>query len=188
MHDSKGWRSLDLFAGGGGAALAGHLLGWRSVGYVEWDDACQQVLAARIQDGHLPEAPIYSDIRAFTAEGYARSYQGLVDVLTGGFPCQPFSQAGQQRGEDDPRNMWPATIECIGIVRPRHVLLENVPGLVGSGYFGTVLGGLAAHGYDARWCCLSAAQVGALHRRDRLWIVAQLSDSHRELAGKPQHG
>ena len=103
------------------------LLGFRPVGYVEWDDYCQRVIAARIRDGILPDAPIFGDIKTFISEGYAASYQDMVDVLTAGFPCQPFSVAGKQRGADDERNMWPATAECIGIVRPRFVLLENAP-------------------------------------------------------------
>lgn len=173
-------RELSLFSGAGGGLLGTHLLGWEPVGYVEFDDYCQRVIAARIRDGILPGAPIYGDIRAFIGEGYAASYTGLVDVITAGFPCQPFSTAGKRAGEDDERNMWPATIECIRVVRPRWCLLENVPGLLSSGYFGTVLGDLAQSGYDARWRVLSAAEVGAPHRRNRLWIVATDAASQRE--------
>lgn len=164
-------RELSLFSGAGGGLLGTHLLGWRPVGYVEWDDYCQRVLRARIDDGYLPDAPIFGDIRAFVHDGYAASYTGLVDVVTGGFPCQPFSTAGKRAGADDPRNMWPATIDVIRVVRPRWCLLENVPGLLSSGYFGTVIGDLAASGYDARWRVLSAAELGAPHKRDRLWIL-----------------
>lgn len=168
-------RELSLFTGAGGGLLGTRLLGWRPVGYVEWADYCQRALRARIDDGHLEEAPIYGDLRAFNGEGYAAAYRGMVDVITAGFPCQPFSVAGEQRAGDDERNMWPATAECIRIVRPRFALLENVPGLVSCGYIGTVLGGLAAMGYDARWGVFGADSAGAPHLRERLWIVAHAS-------------
>jgi len=163
---------LSLFTGAGGGLLGTHLLGWFPVGYVEWNDYCQRVIAARIRDGILPNAPIFGDIRAFISEGYAASYTGLVDVITGGFPCQPFSTAGKQLGADDERNMWPETIECIRIIRPRYAFLENVSGLLTNRYFGVILGDLASAGYDARWCVLSACTVGAPHTRERLFIVA----------------
>ena len=168
-------RELSLFSGAGGGLLGTHLLGWRPIGYVEFNDYCQRVLRARIDDGCLPNAPIFGDIRAFNSDGYARRYRGVVDVITAGFPCTPFSAAGKRQGADDERNMWPATIECIRLVRPRYCLLENVPGLLSSGYFGTILADLAESGYDARWRILSAAEVGAPHRRNRLWIVAHTS-------------
>jgi len=165
-------RELSLFSGAGGGLLGTvHLLGWRPVGYVEIDDYCQRVLAARIRDGLLPAAPIFGDIRTFIADGYAAGYSGLVDVITAGFPCQPWSVAGRGGGETDERNLWPETAECIRIVRPRFALLENVPGLLVHRYFGTVLGDLAEARYDCRWTVLSAKAVGAPHARDRLWIL-----------------
>jgi DNA (cytosine-5)-methyltransferase 1 len=165
---------LSLFSGAGGGLLGSHLLGWRPIGYVEIDDYCQRVLAARIQDGYLPEAPIFGDIRAFLREGYAERYRGVAEVITAGFPCQPFSVAGKQQGADDDRNLWPETRDTLHIVRPRYCLLENVPGLLAGshGYFGTILGELAELGYDARWGVLGADDAGAPHRRKRLWVVA----------------
>lgn len=163
---------LSLFTGAGGGLLGTKLLGWKHVGYVEFNDYCQRVIAARIADGYLDNAPIFGDVRQFIQSGYAEQYRGFVDVVTAGFPCQPFSNAGLQLGADDPRNMWPATIECLRVVRPKYALLENVPGLLTSGYFGTVLGDLAQSGFDCRWRILSAAETGAPHKRDRLWIVA----------------
>jgi DNA (cytosine-5)-methyltransferase 1 len=177
-------RELSLFSGIGGGLLGTKLLGWRSVGYVEWNEYCQRVLRQRIEDGWLDEAPIFGDLRAFIADGYARAYQGLVDVITAGFPCQPFSVAGKQRGAEDERNMWPQTIECIRLVRPRYVLLENVPGLLAGGYLGTILGELAESGFDAKWRVLSAAEVGAPHKRDRLWIVAHSTGERCGETGK----
>lgn len=165
---------LSLFSGVGGGLLGSHLLGWRPVGYVEIDDYCQRVLAARIRDGYLPDAPIFGDIRAFIRDGYAERYRGVADVVTAGFPCQPFSVAGKQQGADDDRNLWPETRDTLRIVRPQYCLLENVPGLLAGshGYFGTILGELAELGYDARWGVLGADDAGAPHRRKRLWVLA----------------
>ena len=172
-------RELSVFSGAGGGLLGTKLLGFQHIGYVEFNDYCQQVIAQRIKDGYLDEAPIFSDIRAFISEGYAQSYKGMVDIITAGFPCQPFSQAGKQLGADDPRNMWPATISCIRTIRPKFAFLENVPGLLTNGYFGTVLGDLAESGYDCRWKVLSAAELGAPHKRNRLWIMAYSNNSRQ---------
>jgi DNA (cytosine-5)-methyltransferase 1 len=165
-------RELSLFSGAGGGLLGTYLLGWKHIGYVEFNDYCQRVIRQRIIDGILPNAPIFGDVRTFISDGYAASYQGMVDVITGGFPCQPFSVAGKRAGAGDPRNMWPATRDCVRIVRPRHCFFENVPGLLNSGYFGTIVRDLAQGGYCVRWRILSAAELGAPHKRDRLWIVA----------------
>ncbi|MEE8471110.1 MAG: DNA (cytosine-5-)-methyltransferase [Dehalococcoidia bacterium] len=163
---------LSLFTGAGGGVLGSILLGWRTIGYVEKDDYCQRVIAQRIKDGLIEEAPIFGDIRTFNDSGCAELYRGVTDIISAGFPCQPFSVAGQRKGESDERNLWPDTIRAIRIVRPRYVLLENVPGLLAHEYFGTILGDLAESGFDAKWKVISAAELGAPHRRDRLWIVA----------------
>ena len=171
-------RELSLFSGAGGGLLATtHLLKWRTVCYVEWDAYCIQVLKQRIADGYLHDAPIWDDVQTFDGA----PWRGCVDIVTAGFPCQPFSTAGKRNGSNDDRNMWPATIRIIREVRPAWVLLENVPGLLSAmddtatlphSYAGTVLGDLAESGYDARWRVLSAAEVGAPHKRDRIFIVA----------------
>ena len=176
---------LSLFTGAGGGVLGSLLLGHRMKGYVEIDEYCQRIIAQRITDGILPEAPIFGDIRAFISEGYARAYQGMVDVVSGGFPCQPHSLAGKKLGAADDRNLWPETIEVIRQVRPRYAFLENVAALVRSPYFDQIQGDLAESGYDCRWRLLSAAEVGAPHRRDRLWIVAAHTDSQHDF-GRPQ--
>jgi len=170
-------RELSLFTGAGGGLLGTKLLGWEPVGYVEWNEYCQQVIAARIRDGYLPAAPIFTDVREFVQSGAAEQYRGFADVVSAGFPCQPFSVAGKQAGADDERNMWPATADVIRIVQPRSVLLENVPGLISSGYFGTVIGDLADMGYVGRWGVISAADCGAPHKRSRVWIVGHSSQS-----------
>ncbi len=181
-------RELSLFSGVGGGLLGTYLLGWKPIGYVEFNDYCQRVIAQRIADGILPNAPIFGDVRTFISEGYAASYTGLVDVVTGGFPCQPFSIAGERRGADDERNMWPATAECVRIVRPRCCFFENVVGLLSSGYFGVIVADLAALGYGVRWGVLSACAYGAPHPRKRVFIVAYADGAGRgQQCGREQH-
>lgn len=169
---SKEIRELSLFSGIGGGVLGGNLSGFRTVCYVEWNKYCQQVLSQRIKDGIFDDAPIWDDIRTFDGKGW----RGLVDIVTAGFPCQAFSLAGKRVGKGSDKNMWPDTVRVIGEVRPEWCLLENVPGLLSSGYFGEVLSDLAKVGYDARWGCLSASSFGAPHRRERLWIVCRRAD------------
>ena len=163
--------------------LGTHLLGWEPIGYVEWNKYCQQVIAARVRDGFLPVAPIFTDVREFVQSGAAREYRGFADVVTAGFPCQPFSVAGKQQGADDERNMWPATRDVIRDVQPESVLLENVRGLIPAGYLGTVIGDLADLGYVGKWGVISAGATGADHERERLWIVA-----HSERIGQQKQG
>jgi len=163
---------LHLFAGAGGGILASILLGHRVIGAVEWDEYCCKVLRQRQLDGCLGKFPIWHmDIRDFN-ERVAPTYKGLVDIIAAGFPCQPFSNAGNRLGEYDPRNQWPETIRSIRIIRPTFGWLENVPGLLSNEYFGVILRELSESGYDARWKVISAAEVGAPHFRDRLWIMA----------------
>jgi len=165
-------RELSLFTGAGGGLLGTKLLGWEPVGYVEWNKYCQQVIAARIRDGYLPISPIFTDVREFVQSGAAEQYRGIADVVSAGFPCQPFSVAGKQAGADDERNMWPATRDVIRDVRPAHVLLENVPKLLDSDYFGVVLADLAGLGYSVKWGVLGADGENLPHHRARLWMVA----------------
>ncbi len=164
---------LSLFSGSGigELALSQIIPKYRTVGYVEWEAYCQEVIRARIKDGVLHDAPIFGDIREFN-DRYAESYVGKVDIISGGFPCQPFSVAGKGAGEHDPRNMWPDTLRSISIIRPRYCLLENVPGLLAHDYIRTIFGGLAEIGYDCEWDIVGASDCGAPHRRKRLWIIA----------------
>lgn len=170
----RGLRELSLFTGAGGGVLASKLLGWRVVAYVEWDEFCQKILKARIKDGALEDAPVYSDVQDFDGA----PWRDKVDVISAGFPCQPFSVAGKKEGERDERNMWPDTIRLIREVRPRFAFLENVPGLLSGrhGYFGTILGELAESRYDAAWDTIPASSVGAPHQRERLWMFCRRLD------------
>lgn len=169
---------LALFAGAGGGILGGHLLGWRTVCAVERDAYAAQVLAQRQNDGCLPAFPIWSDVCSFDG----RPWRGLVDVVSGGFPCQDISAAGNGVGIDGERSgLWREMARIIGEVRPRFVFVENSPLLVGRG-LAVVLGDLADLGYDAQWFRLSASDCGAPHQRDRLWLVANPDGSRQ-----PQH-
>lgn len=170
-----------MFSGAGGGLLGTKLLGWETVGYVEIEDYCQRVIRKRIEDGILDRAPIFGNIGTFVSEGFARSYTGLVDIITAGFPCQPFSIAGRKKGSNDERNKWPETRECIRIIRPEFALLENVPGILSSGYFGTILKEISEIGYNAKWRMLSAAELGAPHKRDRIWILCTNTDCKLKL-------
>ena len=159
---------LALFAGAGGGILGGHMLGWRTVCAVERDAYAAQVLAQRQTAGALRPFPIWADVCSFDG----RPWRGLVDVVSGGFPCQDISVAGKGAGIDGARSgMWAHMARIIGEVRPSFCYVENSPALVTRG-LGRVLGDLAALGYDCRWTVLGAADVGAPHQRDRFWLVA----------------
>ena len=160
---------LALFAGAGGGILGGKLLGWRTVCAVEWEAYPASVLCARQNDGLLPPFPIWDDVQTFDGKPWA----GIVDVVSGGFPCQDISAAGKGAGIDGERSgMWGQMARIICEVRPRFVFVENSPMLTSRG-LGRVLGDLASMGFDARWGVLGAADVGAPHQRDRIWIVAK---------------
>jgi DNA (cytosine-5)-methyltransferase 1 len=164
---------LALFAGAGGGILGGHLLGWRTVCAVEWEPYPASVLCARQNDGFLPPFPIWDDIQTFDG----RPWRGIVDVVSGGFPCQDISAAGTGDGLDGERSgMWREMARVIHEVRPRFVFVENSPMLTSRG-LGTVLGDLAQMGFNAKWGVLGAADIGAPHKRERIWIVADSSSN-----------
>ena len=173
---------LALFAGAGGGILGGHLLGWRTVCAVEWEPYPASVLCARQNDGLLQTFPIWDDIQTFDG----KPWRGIVDVVSGGFPCQDISAAGKGTGIDGERSgMWREMARIICEVRPRYVFVENSPMLTARG-LGTVLGDLASMGFDARWGVLGAADVGAKHQRDRIWIVGKVGNpnNHGQTATK----
>lgn len=159
---------LALFAGAGGGILGGKLLGWRTVCAVECNAYAASVLCARQNDGLLPPFPVWDDVCTFDG----RPWRGIVDVVSGGFPCQDISAAGKGAGIDGERSgLWGQMARIIGEVRPGTVFVENSPMLTLRG-LGRVLGDLAALGYDAEWGVLGAESVGAPHKRERIWIVA----------------
>ena len=159
---------LALFAGAGGGILGGKLLGWRTVCAVEWESYPASVLLARQNDGILPPFPIWDDVQTFDG----KPWRGIVDVVSGGFPCQNISAAGKGAGIDGERSgMWKEMARIVSEVRPQYVFVENSPMLTSRG-LGTVLGDLSTLGYDAEWGVISAADVGANHLRERIWVVA----------------
>ena len=159
---------LALFAGAGGGILGGKLLGWRTVCAVEWEQYPASVLCARQNDGLLPPFPIWDDVQTFDG----KSWRGIVDVVSGGFPCQDISVAGGGAGLDGKKSgMWREMARIIGEIRPRYAFVENSPMLVTRG-LERVLADLTAMGYDSRWGIVSAADIGANHKRERIWIVA----------------
>lgn len=162
-------RELALFAGGGGGILGGRLLGWRTVCAVEIDPYCRRVLFARQRDGCLEPFPIWDDVRTF--DGHP--WRGCVDVVSGGFPCQDIAVGSATKtGLDGERSgLWTEMARIIREVGPRFVFVENSAALLYRG-LGRVLRDLAAMGYDARWGVFSAADVGARHERERLFIVS----------------
>jgi DNA (cytosine-5)-methyltransferase 1 len=174
---------LALFSGYGGGILGSKLLGWRTVCAVERDAYCAQILAQRQNDGLLEAFPIWSDVQSFRADNAdcAEVIEGLraiADslVISGGFPCQDISAAGKGAGITGERSgMWKEYARIIGEIRPAYAFIENSPMLTVRG-LDTVLSDLAAHGYDAEWDVLSARDVGANHKRERIWIVAKRRD------------
>jgi DNA (cytosine-5)-methyltransferase 1 len=175
------YRLLDLFSGIGGFSLGLERSGgFRTVAFCEIDPYCRRVLAK-----HWPEVPQYDDIRTLTAERLAADGIG-VDAICGGFPCQDVSLAGRRQGLDSERSgLWSEYHRLIRELRPRHVVVENTPGLLSLG-MGRVLGDLAALGFGVWWDCISAASVGADHIRDRVWIVANAAEGHVGFDGRSQ--
>jgi len=159
---------LALFAGGGGGILGAKLLGWRTVCAVEIDPDARDLLIDRQRDGMLPRFPIWDDVQTFDGRGW----EGQIDVVTGGFPCQDISPAGSQRGIEGERSgLWSHMARIIGEVRPRFVLVENSFNLRGKG-LEKILYDLASMRFDAEWVHISACEVGAPHVRRRMFVLA----------------
>lgn len=148
-----------LFSGIGGFDLGLERAGFTVRWQVEINPWCRRVLAKT-----WPTVTRYGDVRTIDAIEY-------VDCICGGFPCQPVSVAGSMLVDDDPRWLWPEFIRIVRLVRPRVVIVENVPGILVRG-LDQVLGDLAESGYDAEWDCVPAAAIGAPHERDRAYVVA----------------
>ena len=160
-------RVLDLFSGIGGFSLGLERSGgFETVAFCEIDPYCRRVLAK-----HWPAVPCYEDVKALALA------RGMADVVTAGFPCQDISYAGNGAGLAGKRSgLWWSVRRTLRLVRPRIALLENVAALLSRG-MGTVLGSLAAIGYDAEWHCIPAGHIGAPHERDRVWIIAHSGEA-----------
>lgn len=168
-------RHASLFSGIGGFDLAAEWVGWENMFHCEWNEFGQKILSY-----YWPKAKSYGDITKtdFTI------WRGKIDILTGGFPCQPYSQAGKRLGKDDERHLWPEMLRAIQEIQPRWVVGENVLGLVnwnGGLVFDEVQSDLEAQGYEVQPFILPACAVNAPHRRDRVWFVAHsnLYGQHR---------
>ena len=165
--------TFHIFAGAGGGILADLLLGHNPIGACEIEPYPRDVLLARQRDGILPAFPVWDDV--CTLDG--NPWRGTVDVLCGGFPCQDISAAGKGAGITGERSgLWKEYARLIGEMRPRFVFAENSPLLRTRG-LGVVLEDLAALGYNARWGVLGARDVGAPHKRDRMWVLAYANNN-----------
>jgi len=163
-------KTMHLFAGVGGGLLCDLILGHKPRIAVEWDAYACQVLRERAEEGWFPGLHVWEgDVRLFDPSEYA----GKVDCIHAGFPCQDISVAGKQAGvsEGTRSSLYREVLRIAGVVRPKQLFLENVSAILSNG-LGTVLGDLAAMGYDTRWCCIRASDVGAPHHRDRWFAMA----------------
>lgn len=175
---------LDLFSGIGGFSLGLERAGMRTVAFCEIDPFCRRVLKK-----HWPHVPCYEDVRTLTADRL-RADGIAPDVICGGFPCQDITTAGRQAGIEAARSgLWSDLCRIIGEVGPRYAVVENVsnllagPGEQPGAWFGAVLRDLATVGYDAEWHSIRAADVGAPHLRDRIWIIAEPQHPYTDFAG-----
>ena len=173
---------LDTFSGIGGFSYGLEMLcgGYKTVAFCEVDEYCRKVLAK-----HWPDVPCYGDIKEVTVERLREDGLMPIDLVCGGFPCQDISVAGKGAGIQGERSgLWAELCRLIGEIRPRWAVMENVSALLGRG-LGTVLGDLAAIGYDTEWHCIPASCVGAPHHRDRVWILAHAGGLRCD-AGRPR--
>ena len=173
---------LSLFSGIGGIDLAAEWAGFESVAMVERDKYCQKILAK-----NFPNTKIHDDVTTFNAT----EYRGKIDLLSGGFPCQPHSLAGQRKASADERDLWDEVVRIIRDSQPRWFLGENVRGLLSSEsgkFFGRILNDLESLGYRVGWCLYGAKDIGAVHRRERVFIVAYSSGIGRQAEGNHREG
>lgn len=171
-------KSGSLFSGTGALDLAAaEVFGAEPAWFCEYDHAPSLILAH-----HWPSVHNYGDVTTIDWSTVAP-----IDILTAGYPCQPFSLAGDRKGQDDVRHLWPYVAEAVRQLRPRYVLLENVRGHLSLG-FGDVLGDLASIGYDAQWCVVRASAAGAPHRRERIFILAEDTHGGRGRRGFAESG
>jgi len=154
-----------LFSGIGGFDLAAQWVGWENVFQVEIDKFCTKVL-----EKNFPNVKRYGDIKEFDGT----QYKGTVDILSGGFPCQPFSVAGKRKGKNDDRYLWPEYLRIIREIKPSYIVGENVPGIIDL-ELDNIITDLESEGYTTEQFIIPACSVGAWHRRDRIWVIAYTS-------------
>ncbi len=167
---------LDLFSGIGGFSLGLEATQRiNTVAFCEIDSFCTKVL-----NKNWPIIPVYKDIKELTYEKLKADGIGPIDIITGGYPCQPFSQAGRKKGEEDPRHLWPEYFRLIKECRPTWVIGENVSGHIKLG-LDSVLADLESEGYAVRTFSISAASIGSNHKRERVWVVAHTRQPGRRI-------
>ena len=179
-------QQIDLFSGIGGFSLAGDWAGWSTIQFCEIDKFCQRVLSY-----HWQGVPIHDDIKTFGIELILENPlydETETTIITGGFPCQPYSVAGKRKGKEDDRHLWPEMLRVIKEIHPDWVVAENVPGLInwsGGLVFNEVQTDLENEGYEVQSVVLPACGVNAPHRRYRVWIVAHsVNGGHRNKRGE----
>lgn len=163
---------IGVFEGIGGFSLAARWMGWETIAWCENDKFCQNVLRK-----HFPKAKEHGDIR----ETDFTIYRGLCNILTGGFPCQPYSLAGKRKGKEDDRHLWPEMLRAIKEIQPDEIVGENVFGIVnwsGGLVFEEVQADLEAEGYEVTSFILPAASINAWHKRDRVWFIAHRNQTN----------
>lgn len=163
-----------LFSGIGGFDLAAAWMNWINVFQCEKDEWCRKILAK-----NFPQSKQYADIKDFNG----KEYTGTIDVISGGFPCQPFSVAGQRKGKNDDRYLWEEMLRVVGEIKPTYVIGENVTGIIGLA-LDTVLSDLEAQGYTTETLIIPACGKNAWHRRDRVWIMAYANSIGRDYEQK----
>ena len=169
--DIRTVNTLSLCSGYGGLELGINLATQgrnKTVAYVEWEAYAQATLVARMEESTLDKAPIWDDLTTFDG----KPWRGKVDIITSGFPCQPWSVAGRQKGTEDDRWIWEDIFRIICEVRPRNIFLENVSGVLVREGIGRILGDLSTIGFNAEWTTFKASDTGATHQRKRVFILA----------------
>lgn len=182
MEEKLNMKHLGLFEGIGGFSLAARWAGWETVAWCEWNEFGQKVLKY-----HFQESEGFGDITKTDFTKYANK----IDIITGGFPCQPFSLAGKRKGTEDSRHLWPEMLRAIREVKPKYVVGENVFGLInwdGGLVFDQVQSDLEAEGYEVAPVVIPAAAVNAPHGRDRIWFVANSKSATRFTQATPING
>ena len=171
-------KHLDLFSGIGGFSLGLESAGLvKTVAFCDFDNYCQKVLKK-----NFPSVPVYGDIKELNYDRLKADGIDKIDIITGGYPCQPFSVAGRKKGEEDPRHVWPEYFRLIKELRPTWVIGENVGGHIKLG-LDSVLENLESEGYTARTFSISASSIGANHQRERVWIIAHSNEFGRNDRG-----
>lgn len=175
-------KHIGLFEGFGGFSYAGRLMGWETIAWCENNPFCQKILSY-----HFPKSNKHGDIKTtdFTI------YRGKADILTGDFPCQPFSAAGKQQGENDDRYLWPEMLRSVREIRPRWIVAENVFGIVNISagmVFDQICADLENEGYKVWPFLIPAAAINAPHKRDRVWFIAHANSTGQQQGYKKMEG